>query len=136
MSKRIVRWFVGMGLAVVAATAMQAAQVGKGGVTPEMFLVPIGCRISTASKTNATLADLKTGETINVRYEKQGQTLVADRIVELLPHSSSTHHTKPPVDQLQPPLNPENVSRVHGTITSIDLQTRTITVEQRGKPQN
>jgi hypothetical protein len=136
MSRRIVRLIAGMGLAVVVATALQAAQVGKGGITPETFLVPMGCRISTATTSNATLADLKTGEMVNVRYEKQGETLVADRIVELLPHSNSTHHSKPPVDPTHPPLNPENTSRLHGTITSVNLQARTITIEQRGKPQS
>ncbi len=136
MSRWIVRLIAGMGLAAVAATAMQASQVGKGGVTPETFLVPVGCRISTATTSNATLTDLKTGEMVMVRYEKQGDTLVADRIVELLPHSNSTHHTKPPVDPSQLPLNPENTSRLRGTITSINLHARTIIVEQRGKPQS
>jgi hypothetical protein len=82
------------------------------------------------------LADLKTGEMVNVRYEKQGESLVATRIIELLPHSNSTHHTKPPVDPSGPPLNPENTSRLRGTITSINLHARTIMVEQRGKPQS
>jgi NADPH-dependent 2,4-dienoyl-CoA reductase/sulfur reductase-like enzyme len=57
--------------------------------------------------------------------------IVADRIAVPQPRSAKQHKASPPSGQPQPPPKTTNELHAHSTITSIDPQVKTVTIEDK-----
>jgi hypothetical protein len=109
---------------------MPAALLAKRLETGLTFAASDNCRIVVNGK-RATLADLKVGGTVNIRYRKPNGMLIADRVVMVsIDHAPPTGDA-PPKEQHQPPPNLSSDLFLRGIITGVNLQGRTITITGR-----
>jgi hypothetical protein len=118
---------VGICLIAGASIIMPAALLARGLVAGLTFAAADNCRIVVNGK-RATLADLKVGGTVSIRYRKANGTLIADRVVVRSIDPAPPTGDAPPKGQHQPPLNLSNDLLMRGTITSVNLQANTITI--------
>ena len=88
------------------------------------------CRIVVNGK-RAALADLKVGGTAIIRYRKTDSALIAERVVVRSTDPAPPTGDAPPKGQTKPPPNLSGDLTVHGTITSVNLQGKTITIMGR-----
>jgi hypothetical protein len=128
MGKFGFRTMIGIGMAALTLSATQVAQAAKSGLASQTFKVDDGCKVVTPDKKQATLADLKVGDKVNIRYQSQNGVLVADRIVVPQPRTAKQPKTSSPSGHPQQPPKPTNELRAHGTITGINPQANTVTI--------
>ena len=127
MSKLSHQRMVGVYFAAVAILLAPVARVSATIQAGRTFHLLENCRIVTPADRAATLADLKVGDRVHIRYRDANSTLVADRIVvraldPAQPGESRKHSGKAP-----PAPKPGN-ENLRGTIIDINLQAGTITI--------
>jgi len=130
MSRFGFHMMIGIGMSALVLAAAQAAQTANNGLTSQTYKVDDGCQIVTADKKQATLADLKVGDKVDIRYHAQNGTLVADWIIVHRPRNAQQPKTSPPSGQPRP--KPTNEPRARGTIININTESNIVTIE--GKP--
>jgi putative ubiquitin-RnfH superfamily antitoxin RatB of RatAB toxin-antitoxin module len=128
MGKCGFRTMIVIGMTALTLSATRDAQAAKSGLASQTFKVDESCMIVIPDKKQATLADLKVGDRINIRYQSQSGVLVADRIALPQPRSAKQPKTSSPSGHPQQPPKPTNELHARGTITSINPQANTVTI--------
>jgi len=116
-----------------AALAIGSTTVTAGRLeTGKTFQVLDNCRILTPNDRQATLADVKVGDIVHIRYRNTNGTLVADRVIvrslDATPPTESPKHS----GKAPPPPKPGN-ENVRATVIGVNLQARTISIVSRGR---
>jgi hypothetical protein len=127
MSKLGRRRIVGVCLAAAALVLGSIALVAASLETGKTFHVPDNCRIVTPNDRRATLADLKVGDVVHIRYRDANGTLLADRIVVRSLGPVQQGESPKPRGKTLPPPKPGN-ENVRATIIGVNLTARTITI--------
>ena len=112
-------------VAVVAALLVPvlAAQAkNEAAAMSKTFKVDNTCKIATATSKTAALADVKVGDKVSVAYREDGATLVAEHVhVMGEPKAAKGEHKKGEAK--------DTGLRIHGTVTAVDAQAGTMTIE-------
>jgi Cu/Ag efflux protein CusF len=135
MSKRIGFTMIGLWIAALTFLAAQNTGAGQAQLTTQTFTVADTCRISTPDNKQATLADLKVGDKVAIHYQEQNGVAVADRIAEVVPPTGEHPKTTPPASEPHPTPPANSDLHAHGTITGIDPQGKTVTIEEKAHSQ-
>ena len=133
---------VAAALLLLPVLSAQARKGGGGGATVEKnFKVGADCKISTTNtnKAAAVLADLKTNDKVTVVYHEDGDKLVADSVTVMGEPKGDkpAKGDQPKAPKAKGEKGKAAGPQIHGLITSVDVQTGTITVsvhERKPKP--
>ena len=119
---------VGICLIAGASIIMPAALLARGGLVAGLtFAAADNCRIVVNGK-RATLADIKVGGTVSIRYRQANGTLIADRVVVRSINPAPPTGDAPPKGHHLPPPNLSNDRLMRGKIIFVNLHANTITI--------
>lgn len=127
MTKLVRHRIVGVCLTAAALVIGPVALVAARLETGKIFHVPDNCRIVTSYDRRATLADLKVGNVVHIRYRNMNGTLLADRIVVRSLDATQPSASPKPHGKAPPPPKPGN-ENVRATIIGVNLTAGTITI--------
>jgi hypothetical protein len=120
---RIVGFCFAAAALLIGANAVVSASLETG----RTFHVPDNCHIVTPNDQHATLADLKMGDVVHIRYRGSNGTLLADRIVVRSLDATQPSASPKPHGKAPPPPKPGN-ENVRATIIGVNLTAGTITI--------
>jgi hypothetical protein len=123
---------IGVCLAAAALLAGPVALFAGRLETGKTFQVPDNCRIVTPDDRHATLADIKVGDVVHIRYRNTNGTLIADRIVVRSLDTAPPSENPKRSGKAPPPPEPGN-ENVRATIINVNLRARTISIVSRGR---
>jgi hypothetical protein len=135
MSKRIGLTVIGIWIAALTFATAQNTGAGSTPALTQTFKVADNCRISIPDNKQATLGDLKIGDKVAIRYQEQLGASVANRIAKVVPPTGEHPKTTPPSTEPHPATPANSDLHAHGTITGIDPQGKTLTIEEKAHPE-
>ena len=123
MKNRVIQYVFAAVLTIIALVSVQAAKP-QANVISMTFAIATNCKVNIPGNPKASVADLKVGEKVGVKYTNNSGTLTAEHIHVMDAQKPPAQGQKPGV---RPPSNakPEGLHE-HGVITSVNATTLVI----------